>query len=83
MTIPQSAGTMWASSPTDGEGLKEKQSGQKGRCGKMIENEIMSAQVVFPDERTLDEVYADAIKTISELTSRIETLEAAAESAEA
>lgn len=44
----------------------------------MPEKEIVSAQVVFPDGRTLDEVYADMLEEIEKLTTKVASLEAAA-----
>lgn len=41
----------------------------------MPENEITSAQVMFPDNRTLDEVYEDIINKISNLQTGITALQ--------
>lgn len=45
----------------------------------MPENEITSAQIVFPDNRTLDEVYEDIMSKIGNLQKNVDELKAATE----
>ena len=47
---------------------------EEEKIQKPPESEITSAQVIFPDRRTADEVYADMIATIKGMKSTIDSL---------